>query len=117
MRNPFRHYLQLPVIAFALVLIFARADATDALIWNTNQNSFTASIQSAPVLRVLEAVSKFTGWQVYLEENTTHTVSTTFKDLQPGDAMRMLLGNLSFAIVRQTNGATHLYVFRTSVGN
>jgi hypothetical protein len=104
-------------VLLALVLSSARAGAADAFTWNTNQNRVTASIRSTPVLRVLEAVSQFTGWRVYLEENTTYNVSTTFKDLPPGDALRMLLGNLSFAIVPQSNAPSRLYVFRTSMGN
>lgn len=101
----------------ALALSCAKVSATDTLSWNTNKDLVSANIQSVPVLRVLAAVADFTGWQVFLEPNTTHDVSTKFQNLQEGQALRMLLGDLNFAIVPQTNGPNHLYVFRTSMGN
>lgn len=91
--------------------------AADSLTWNTNQDRVSANISSAPVLPVLEAVAHYTGWHVFVESNMTRTVSTKFQDLPTGEALRMLLGDLNFAIVPQTNGPDHLYVFRTSLGN
>jgi hypothetical protein len=93
------------------------ASAADTLTWNTNKDVVSANIQSLPVIRVLGAVADFTGWKIYLEPNLSRTVSTKFKDLSTGEALRMLLGDLNFAIVPQTNGPNHLYVFRTSIGN
>ena len=100
-----------------LTLLCGRLFAADSLTWNTNQDRVSANISSAPVLPVLEAVAKHTGWHVFVESNMTHTVSTKFQDLPTGEALRMLLGDLNFAIVPQTNGPDHLYVFRTSLGN
>jgi len=87
------------------------------LHWSTNDNRVTADIHSVELLRVLEGVAKLTGWQVYLESNTTRVVSTKFQDLPPGDALRLLLGNLNFAVVPQTNARSRLYVFRTVQAN
>ena len=94
----------------------ARAGAT-TFNWNTNQNLVSADIQSVPVERLLGSIARNTGWQIFLEPNVSHNVSTKFKDLSSGQALRMLLGDLNFALVPQTNGPTHLYVFRTSMGN
>ena len=102
---------------FVLLFSAAHASASDTLTWNTNQNRVDADIQSMPVLRLLKDVARFTGWHVFIESNTTHTVSTKFQDLPPGPALRMLLGDLNFAIVPQTNGPQRLYVFRTSLEN
>jgi hypothetical protein len=40
-----------------------------------------------------------------------------FKNLPLGDALRMLFGDLNFALVPQTNAAPHLYVFTTKMEN
>jgi hypothetical protein len=93
-----------------------RAAAAEMLDWNTNQNRVSADIQSMPVARLLSGIARDTGWQVYLEPKVTHKVSTKFQDLSSGQALRMLLGDLNFAMVPQTNGPMHLYVFRTSMG-
>lgn len=92
-----------------------RTVAAEALDWNTNQNRVTADIQSVPVTRLLAAVSRHTGWEVFLEPNVTRNVSTKFQNLPSGEALRMLLGDLNFALVPQTNGPPHLFVFRTSM--
>lgn len=101
----------------ALTFSCAKVSAADTLNWNTNKDIVSANIESLPVLPVLAAVANNTGWKIYLEPNTSRTVSTKFKDLSTGEALRMLLGDLNFAIVPQTNGPNRLYVFRTSIGN
>ncbi len=105
------------VLALGWFVTDARAAADTSLNWNTNQNVVSADIQSLPVARLLGGIARHTGWQIFLEPNVSHTVSTKFKDLSSGQALRMLLGDLNFALVPQTNGPTHLYVFRTNIGN
>jgi hypothetical protein len=103
------------VAVSALVLFFSHARAAEVLNWNTNKNLVSADIQSVPVAQLLAGIARHTGWQVFLEPNVTRNVSTKFRDLSSGEALRMLLGDLNFAIVPQTNGPVHLYVFRTSL--
>ena len=105
------------VLALGWFCADARAAAGTSLTWNTNQNVVSADIQSLPVARLLGGIARHTGWQIFLEPNVSHTVSTKFKELSSGQALRMLLGDLNFALVPQTNGPTHLYVFRTNMGN
>lgn len=117
MQNVVRGWFCSAACLLALTFSCAKATAADNLAWNTNKDLVSANIESLPVLSVLAAVAKNTGWRIYLEPNTSHTVSTKFKDLSTGEALRMLLGDLNFAIVPQTNGPNRLYVFRTSIGN
>lgn len=112
-----RHSVVFLLAAIATVFFSAAAFGGDTLTWNTNQNRVTADIQSVELRPLLEAVARTTGWQVYLESNTTRTVSAKFRELAPGDALRLLLGNLNFAVVPQTNARSRLYVFRTVQGN
>ncbi len=75
-----------------------------------------ADIQDWPLDTLLKQIAAKTGWQVFVEPNTRQEVSTKFKDLTPGDALRRLLDRLNFALLPQTNAPAHLYVFRTSMG-
>jgi hypothetical protein len=44
-------------------------------------------------------------------------VSAKFNDLQPGEALHLLLGDLNFALVPDTNASPKLFVFRTTMKN
>jgi hypothetical protein len=116
MRNVVRGWFCSAVCLLALAFVCGNVSAADTLDWNTNKDVVSANIESLPVLPVLGAVAKYTGWNIYLEPDTSRTVSTKFKDLRGGEALRMLLGDLNFAIVPETNGPYRLYVFRTSMG-
>jgi ribosomal protein L18 len=52
-----------------------------------------------------------------VEPDTARTVSAKFKELPPGEALRLLLGDLNYALVPETNGVPRLYVFRTNRRN
>src|SRR5947207_3159531 len=110
MRIVFQQILRSLVPGLALLLAGARVQAEDTLYWNTVRGKVTADIQSVRLEPLLEAIAKRTGWQVYLESNTTFNVSAKFKELPTGDALRTLLGDLNFALVPQTNSHSRLYV-------
>jgi Subtilisin-like serine proteases len=104
--------------AFSLLLMLSAIrgvslHAADTITWNTNSGRVSADIRSLPVLRVLEGVSQLTGWHVFIESNATRQVSAKFNELPSGEALRILLGNLNFALVPQTNARPRLYVFHT----
>ncbi|MCX7872431.1 MAG: S8 family serine peptidase [Verrucomicrobiae bacterium] len=85
------------------------------LKYNQNTQSITAGIDSMPLEEFLARLSEVTGWNVFIEPGTSHTVSAKFKDRPVGEAMQMLLGNLSFALVPQTNSSPKFFVFKTSM--
>jgi hypothetical protein len=89
----------------------------ETLNWNTNQNRVSADIKSSGLVNVLERIAQNTRWQVFVEPETLHTVSAKFKDLPPGEALPLLLGDVNFALVPATNGLSRLYVFRTARQN
>ena len=88
--------------------------AADSLAWNTNSSRVTADVQSWDLVSLLENIASATGWEIYVEPRTRHQASVKFKERPPGDALRMLLGNLSYALLPQTNAPSKLYVFRNS---
>src|SRR4029077_18338323 len=88
-----------------LVLLIALASAAtaDTLNWRKGENQISADIKSSELLPVLEKIAAATGWKVYVEPETIHTVSAKFSNLPPGQALRSLLGDLNFALVPETN--------------
>ena len=87
---------------------------SDQFNWNTNRNRVTVDVRSEQLTSVLEKIAEATGWHVFVEPETIHNVSAKFKDLQPGDALHLLLGDVNFALVPGTNSNSRLFVFRTS---
>ncbi len=85
--------------------------------WNTNRNRVTVDIQSGRLSDLLEKIAAATGWQVFVEPETSHNISAKFKSVPPGEALRMLLGDVSFALVPETNASAKLFVFRTARQN
>jgi hypothetical protein len=95
----------------------AAAPKVDTFDWNSRSSLVSADIRSGSLHIVLKQVSASTGWKVYLEPNTTRAISAKFKDLPPGDALRLLLGDLNYALVPDTAGKPRLFVFRTQQKN
>src|SRR5258708_29716960 len=52
---------------------------------------------------------------MYLEAGTTHAISARFHNLPRGEALGLLLGDLNFALVPQTNASPKLFVFHTTI--
>src|SRR5262245_7388593 len=94
-----------------------RASAADVLDWRQEQNRVSADITSWDLYQLLETIASTTGWQVFVDPEAKLAVSTKFKDRPPGDALRLLLGDLSFALVpsRESGTSSRLYVFKTSM--
>src|SRR5437016_6742761 len=102
----------------ALVLLATtRVPAANSLDWRTNQNRVSAEIKSGELPPLLEQIAATTGWRVFVEPDTTNSVSAKFKDLPPGEALHLLLGDLNFALVPETNASPRLFVFRTKMQN
>jgi len=91
-----------------------RVRAVDSLNWKPN--SVAAEISSWDLPKMLEKLMEATGWQIYVEPDTKQVISTKFKDRPQGEALRLLLGDLNFALLpAQSNGPPRLFVFRTTM--
>ena len=101
----------------AALLTAVPAWGADTLNWETNRNRVSADIKSGKLLPLLEQIASVTGWRVFVEPDTTTSVSAKFSNLPPGEALRLLLGDLNFALVPGTNTSPKLYVFRTVMKN
>jgi hypothetical protein len=101
----------------AAFCLWARAADTNSLVWHRAADRVDADVRGMALWPLLEKIAVEAGWHIFVEPDTTHTTSAKFKDLPSGDALKMLLGNLNFALVPRTNGVPQLYVFRTERQN
>jgi len=105
-------------LVVALFLAFGGGiRAADSLSWNADKGRVTADVQAWDLQALLENIAGATGWEIYVEPKTKHHASVKFKERPPGEALRLLLGNLSYALLPPTNGPSRLYVFRNAVGD
>ncbi|HLX94627.1 MAG TPA: hypothetical protein VKU37_02675, partial [Verrucomicrobiae bacterium] len=104
-------------LIFALCCLNVLAAETDSIVWHRSADRVDADVHALSLSNLLEQISVQTGWQVYVEPGTTRIASTKFKNLPTGEALRMLFGDLNFALVLQTNAGPHLYVFTTRMEN
>jgi hypothetical protein len=101
----------------AVLCFNASAADTNLLVWHKTAERVDADIRGEPLWPLLEDIARQAGWRIYVEPGTARNASAKFKNLPSGDALRMLLGDLNFALVPQTNAPPHLYVFRTVMQN
>jgi hypothetical protein len=100
-----------------LLLLFACPASADSFNWNTNRNRVSADITTGDVFTVLERVAAATGWQIFLEPGTRDRVSAKFDNVPPGEALRLLLRDVNFVLLPETNANAKLYVYRSSRQN
>jgi hypothetical protein len=112
---------QLGWVCVGLCLAFgpvaARAADTNSLVWHKATDRVDADVRGMALWPLLERIASDAGWQVYVEPDTTHATSAKFKNLPSVEALKMLLGELNFALMPQTNAVPRLYVFRTERQN
>jgi len=95
------------------LFLCSSAPATDQLSWDVQKGRITADVSQGNLLSILEQIADKTGWQVFVEPEVSCVVSAKFRDLPPGNALPLLLGDLNYALLPSA-GAMRLYVFRTS---
>lgn len=100
--------------ASALLATAAPARPPGRLDWRPAENKVTADINGWPLDRLLETIAARARWHVFVDPQARHVVNAKFNDLPPGEALRRLLGSLSFALVPASNTPPTLYVFTTS---
>src|SRR5687768_16150967 len=107
------------VLVALLLLGWSATAATNLLDWRIakGREQVSADVATWDLQTVLENIAASSGWDIYVEPNTKEKISTKFKDRPPGEALKLLLGNLSYVLVPQTNGPNKLYVFRNTRGD
>ena len=95
----------------------AHAANTNSLVWHKAADRVDADIRGEALWPLLEQIAVGAEWKIFVEPGAEHNASAKFKNLPSGEALKMLLGDLNFALVPQTNGPSLLYVFRTTMKN
>lgn len=103
------------IIAVCLFGLIANA-ANEPLVWHADKKTFDADVSDIDIQPLLQKIAALTGWQVYLEPGTSISSSAKFKNLPQAEALKLLLGKLSFEISPATNSVSRLLVFRTGAG-
>ncbi|MSU61643.1 MAG: hypothetical protein EXS31_04460 [Pedosphaera sp.] len=109
-----RHSQRLVLLVLALSL-FSPVKASDTIRWRTRQNRVDAQIEAMDLQNLLGRIATETGWSVFVEPDTSVQVSVKFKDTPSNEALKLLLGDLNYALVPQKEGSSRLYVFRTAL--
>ncbi|MGZ5545118.1 MAG: S8 family peptidase [Limisphaerales bacterium] len=111
--NALNRLIRNACIACAMcAFVFGATMRADSLDWKKSQDRVDASIENWKLADVLEKLANVTGWQIYVEPGTTATISVKFKNKTSDEALRRLLGNISYAR-KDTNGTSQLFVYRT----
>ena len=101
-----------------LILAVPKLSAADEFLrWPADAKGVDADLRTWSLPKVLGAIAQATGWQVYVEPGVDQQISVKFKNLPPGDALKRLLGSLSYKMTPETNGVTLIHVFQTSPRN
>ena len=105
------------LICLLIVIAFGvRANAqTNSLVWHKATDRVDADIHGEALWPLLEQIGDAADWKIFVEPDAEHKASAKFKNLPSGDALKMLLGDLNFALVPRTNAPSQLYVFRTTM--
>ncbi|HVK58519.1 MAG TPA: hypothetical protein VM735_07055, partial [Candidatus Kapabacteria bacterium] len=65
--------------------------------------------------KVLSRLAAVSGWRILLQPGLDQKVSVQFSNISQAEALKLLLGDISYALVPQTGGGSRLYVFKTSL--
>jgi Subtilase family len=109
-----RHFGQrLLGLLFLVGVLQASSPAFD-LHWGTRSNRVDARIHGIPLSRVLPRLARQTGWEIRVESGMDRSVLTDFTNLPPRDALRQILGELSFVLVPEKSKPSRLLVYQSS---
>ncbi len=107
-------------VAFAL-LVPAKVLAKDAfalptgrIIWHKEARRIDANVSGLSLSTVLSKLSRATGWKVYLQPGTDRPLQVKFKGLDRGAALRLMLGDLNYAVVPALAGGTEIRIYQNN---
>src|ERR1035437_1215728 len=109
------------LLLLALTVCFAAflraATLTNSLVWDNATGHVDADVHGETLWALLEDIAHQTGWHIFVEPGITQTTDVKFAGLPSSEALKKLLGDLSFALVPKTNEPSQLYVFTTRMEN
>jgi hypothetical protein len=94
--------------------VAAESKTSDLLIWKADRTA-EARIENLPLGKVLSKLAAASGWKILVQPGLEQAVTVRFRNVSQGEALRLLLGDLSYALVPQVGGGSRLYVYETSL--
>ena len=85
--------------------------------WDAKKKRMSAVMENISLKDAMAKFSGATGWKVFLDPAADHTVSAQFSSRSASEALRLLLGGLSFAVIPQTNSPAKLYIFKNAMAD
>lgn len=101
-------------LSLAAAAVAATVAVADDLSWNQSDRRVSADIDAGKLPEILEGIARQTGWEIFLEPETEHKITTRFRNLDPSDALDRLLGDLNYALLPGNGKSLRLLVYRTS---
>jgi hypothetical protein len=96
--------------------------AADSASWPTNQYLFwhknklsEARIHNVPLPKVLSRLSAASGWKVFVEPGLNQNISVQFRNISHGEALKQILGDLSYALVPEPGGGSRLFIYKSNL--
>ncbi len=84
------------------------------LIRKPGTQRFEAKLENVPVLEVLRLLHQQTGWEIFLDPQFDRQVSAQFRDRSSGEALDLLLGSASYALVPDKSDSAKLFIYRNN---
>ena len=107
----------LPLILLAALFSGRATDTNSFLNWNSRADLVSADVHRQQLWPLLEGIAHQTGWHIFVEPDTERVIDVKFQNEPRKEALKKLLGDLSFAFVPKTNGPSQLYVFTSRLEN
>ena len=123
MSSMLHSFLSLVAGLFFVVCCFASPSFTGAMElqaadveWDIDQEKLSADLRRAELADALKAVGGRMGWNIWIEPGLeARRVSTRFTDLSISEALRRIMGDLNYALIRgKSAGSSKLLVYATS---
>jgi hypothetical protein len=100
-----------------LTCVVGEAASAGLVRWHPATATLDASLNQAPLSKVLSDIGAMTGWDVMVEPGMRAVVSTRFNGLTINQALRRILGGLNFAVLQgEREGTKKLYIYQRSIG-
>ncbi len=81
--------------------------------WHAEEKKMDADIQGMSLERILGQLARSSGWRVLLQPGSSRPVYAKFRGADRGEALRLILGDLNYALLPQAEGGSELRVYKT----
>ena len=88
---------------------------TGRVRWHGEEKKVDADIRGMSLERILSQLARVSGWKVLLQPGSDRPVYARFRNTERGEALRLILGDLNYALLPQNGGGSELRVYKTSM--